>query len=133
MPHLTVEYSANLEPRLDVGGLLHAVHEAAMATKIAEVGGFRTRAERREHFVVADGDPRNGFVAIRVRIARGRDAATRATFAEAVFEAATAYLEPLFASVPLAISLEVAEIDPVGSLKRNNLHERMRARATVSV
>ncbi len=133
MPHLTVEYSANLEPRLDVMGLLHTVHLAALGTRIAEPGGFRTRAERRDHFVVADGDPANAFIAIRARIARGRDEATRKAFADAVFSAATAYLDHVYRTTPLAISLEVAEIDPVGSLKQNNLHARMKARDTVSV
>jgi 5-carboxymethyl-2-hydroxymuconate isomerase len=50
-----------------------------------------------------------------------------------VFSAATAYLDHVYRTTPLAISLEVAEIDPVGSLKQNNLHARMKARDTVSV
>lgn len=125
MPHVTVEYSANLDAELDVMGLLAAVHRAALATGMVEVGGLRTRAERREHFVVADGDPENAFVAIGCRVGVGRDAATRARFADAVFAAATGFLEPIFAARGLAISLEMAEIDPVGSCKRNNLHARM--------
>ncbi len=133
MPHLTVEYSANLEPRLDVMELLRAVHAAALGTGIAEPGGFRTRAERRDQFVVADGDPANAFVAIRARVARGRPDAVRKQFADAVFAAATDVLAPVFRITPLAISLEVAEIDPVGSLKQNNLHARMASRGDVSV
>lgn len=129
MPHLTVEYSANLEPRMDVMGLLHVVHQAALATGIAEIGGLRTRAERRNHYVIADGDPANAYVAIRARIGAGRDAATRKRFGETIFAAVKDYLDTIFHITPLAISLEVAEIDPVGSLKLNNLHARMKARA----
>ena len=33
------------------------------------------------------------------------------------------------AGVKLAISLEVQQIDPVGSVKQNNLHARLKARA----
>jgi 5-carboxymethyl-2-hydroxymuconate isomerase len=133
MPHITVEYSANLEPLLDVMRLLAVVHAAALQTGMVEIGGVRTRAERRDHFIIADGDPANAFVAITARVGVGRDDATRARFAETVFEAATEFLEPIFRITPLAISLEVAEIDPVGSMKRNNLHARMQARAAVAV
>lgn len=124
---MTVEYSANLDAALDVPALLQAVHRAALATGMVEIGGLRTRAERREHFVVADGNAANAFVAIRCRVGVGRDEATRARFAEDVFAAATAFLDGIFRATPLAISLEVAEIDPVGSMKLNNLRARMLA------
>jgi len=126
LPHITVEYSANLDPILDVPALLGTVHRTALSTGMVEIGGLRTRAERREHFVVADGNAANAFVAIRCRVGAGRDEATRARFAEDVFAAATEFLDGMFQTTPLAISLEVAEIDPVGSMKRNNLHARMR-------
>ena len=129
MPHITVEYSGNLDIALDVPALLGVVHRAALATGMVEIGGLRTRAERREQYVIADGDATNAFVAIRCRVGTGRDDATRARFAEDVFTAATAFLAPVFETTPLAISLEVAQIDPVGSMKQNNLHTLMRARA----
>jgi 5-carboxymethyl-2-hydroxymuconate isomerase len=133
VPHLTVEYSANLEPRLEVMRLLAVVHAAALSTGMVEIGGVRTRAERRDLYIVADGDPANAFVAINARVGAGRDDATRANFAETVFKAATEFLEPIYRITPLAISLDVSEIEPVGSMKRNNLHARMKARAEVSV
>ncbi|MCW3476963.1 5-carboxymethyl-2-hydroxymuconate Delta-isomerase [Limobrevibacterium gyesilva] len=129
MPHLTVEYSANLEPRLDVMGLLRAVHASALGTGVFEVGGIRVRAERRDQYVVADGDPANAFVAVHVRIGAGRDEATRVRMAEAIFKDVAAYLDPIYRTSPLAISLEVQQIDPVGSLKQNNLHARLKQRA----
>ena len=125
MPHITVEYSANLDAVIDISALLQAVHGAALATGMVEIGGLRTRAERREQYVIADGKPANAFVAIRCRVGVGRDEATRARFGRDVFAAATACLDPVFQTTPLAISLEVAEIDPVGSLKQNNLRARL--------
>ncbi len=124
MPHITVEYSANLDAALDVPALLRVVHRAALATRMVPIGGLRTRAERREHFVVADENPANAFVAIQCRVGVGRDDATRAKFARDVFAAVTEHLDPVFKTTPLAISLEVARIDPVGSMKLNNLHAK---------
>jgi 5-carboxymethyl-2-hydroxymuconate isomerase len=129
MPHIVVEYSANLDTRLDVMRLLGALHQAALHSGMIEPGGLRTRAERRSHCIVADGAPENAFVAIRVRVGAGRDVATRSRFADALFAAATDLLEPLYRSGPLAISLDVEQIDPVTSRKRNNLHARLRAGA----
>jgi 5-carboxymethyl-2-hydroxymuconate isomerase len=125
VPHLTVEYSANLELAADIAGLLHAIHRAALQTGVFEVGGIRVRAERRDLYVVGDGTAENGFVAVRVRIGVGRDDATRQRMAEHIFAAVTAHLDPLYRTTPLAISLEVQQIDPVGSLKQNNLHARL--------
>jgi 5-carboxymethyl-2-hydroxymuconate isomerase len=128
MPHVVVEYSANLEPRVDIPGLLATLHQAMLETGVAELGALRTRAARREHYVIADGDPANAFVAITLRLGHGRDAATRARVAQSVFDAACAFLEPDYARNALAISLELEEIPPPGSLKHNNLHARMRAK-----
>jgi 5-carboxymethyl-2-hydroxymuconate isomerase len=128
MPHVIVEYSANLEHRVDISGLLRTLHQAMLATGVAEIGALRTRAARRDHYVIADGDPANAFVAITLRLGHGRDKETRAGVAQGVFDAACRYLEPDYAKNPLAISLELEEIPPPGSLKHNNLHARMRAK-----
>ena len=128
MPHIIVEYSANLEPELDPQGLVNALHKAALATSVFPVGGLRTRAERRDVFAVADGDPDNGFVAVMARIGEGRDAATRRKVAQAlmaVLETETAWA---FATRGLGLTVEVAEIDGAASLKTNNLHDRMAAK-----
>ena len=57
MPHIIAEYSANLEDSLDVQALVDDLHEAAIASQVAELPGIRSRAARRAHFRVADGNP----------------------------------------------------------------------------
>jgi 5-carboxymethyl-2-hydroxymuconate isomerase len=72
MPHIIAEYSANLEPALDPQGLIDELHEAAVASGIAEVAAIRTRAERRDVYRVADGRPEIGFVHVVARLRIGR-------------------------------------------------------------
>ena len=72
MPHIIAEYSANLEDRLDVAALVADLHQAAIDSAVAELVAIRTRAERREHCRVADGNPANGFVHIVARLRVGR-------------------------------------------------------------
>jgi 5-carboxymethyl-2-hydroxymuconate isomerase len=127
--HLFVEYSSNLRGRLDVPALLGSLHQAALATGLFPIGGLRTRAYAAEAYCIADGHPDNAFVHVAVRVGHGRDLATRRKACEQIFSAACDHLAELFASVPLGISVEMQELDPELSLKKNNLHEHVRRRA----
>jgi 5-carboxymethyl-2-hydroxymuconate isomerase len=129
MPHLIIEYSANLEPELDVAGLVRATHDAALATGVFPLGGVRTRAQRREHHRVADGDPENCFVHLDIRIAAGRPLEVRKRAGDAIFAAVTDALAPHFKKRPLGISMEMGEINPETSWKQNNLHDIVAKRA----
>ena len=57
MPHVTVEYSANLETDVAPRALVDAVHDAVLSTGAFELGAARTRAERRDVYAIADRDP----------------------------------------------------------------------------
>ena len=132
MPHMTVEYSANIEEKVRIDGLLKALHEAAVSTAIAELAGFRTRAERRDQYRVADADPANCFVAITVRVARGRSAEDLKNLLDTVTGAATAYLEPVFATAPISFSCEVQEIIPEMRINKSNIRAWMKTRETAA-
>ncbi len=128
MPHIVVEYSANLEPAIDVPELLRNVHDAVLDSGVFQIGAVRTRAERRDLWVIADGDPANSFVHVELRMAPGRDAATRKRVADAVLAALAAATRDVFARVGMGLSVEVREIDNTASVRLNNLHERMAAK-----
>jgi 5-carboxymethyl-2-hydroxymuconate isomerase len=128
MPHIIVEYSANLEPSVDIPALLREVHKAALASGVFQIGAIRTRAERRDQFVIADGDPSNGFIHVDMRIAPGRDAATRMRVAQTVLDVVAGATRDVFARTGLGLSAEVREIDNSAAARLNNLHERMAAK-----
>lgn len=129
MPHLTIEYSANLEPDVGIQALVDRLHEAAIETGIFPLGGIRTRASVRPHYRIADGDPANAFVHVELRIAAGRDDATRARAGGHVFTALTDALAPVTSARPVAISFELQEITPAWSARLNNIHDRLNAKA----
>jgi 5-carboxymethyl-2-hydroxymuconate isomerase len=128
MPHVIVEYSANLESAIDVRQLLRNVHEAVLASGVFEVGAVRTRATRHELAIVADGDRDNGFVHVEVRMAPGREAAARKSLANAILSALAADTRELYARTGLGLSVEVRELDYTAAVRLNNLHERMAAK-----
>jgi 5-carboxymethyl-2-hydroxymuconate isomerase len=128
LPHIVIEYSANLETRIELRELVRKAHEAALASGVFEVGGLRTRCARRDIYRIADGHPDNSFVTVNVRIGHGRDEATRHRAGKMIFEAVCAHLSSVYATTPMGITLDVAEIDPSATFKQNNMHAIVKAR-----
>ncbi|MEZ5825244.1 MAG: 5-carboxymethyl-2-hydroxymuconate Delta-isomerase [Geminicoccaceae bacterium] len=128
MPHLIVEYSGNLEGRVDMRGLCDTLRRAAIETGVFPMPGIRVRAVRCDIFSIADGNPENAFIDISIRLRAGRemDAKKRAT--EAVFEAARTFLAAHFSAIPLALSLEMRDIDPELSPKCGSIREHLARR-----
>ena len=98
MPHFTLEYSANLDARVDIGKVVEVVRKAAVETGIFPLGGIRVRAIRCEHFAIADGSPDFGFLDMVLRLGEGRDLATRKKAGEHIFKVLSDHLDPVFAA-----------------------------------
>jgi 5-carboxymethyl-2-hydroxymuconate isomerase len=130
MPHLNIEYSANLEEVLDMQALVDRIHETALETGIFPLGGVRTRAEARKFYTIANGDPRAGYIHMIVRIGSGRDLETRRSAGERIFEALCDFTDELYRSRPLALSFELHEIPPDLAWRKNNLHELLKKGST---
>lgn len=128
VPHITIEYSANIGESIELDGLIRSLHETAIGTGVFPAGGTRTRAVARQDYRIADGHPDNGFVHIQVRIGHGRDDATRQRAAQALFDTVREHLQAYFDRAPLAISLEMEQIDPLTSHKQNNIHQYLKER-----
>lgn len=128
MPHIIIDYSANLDADFDIRDLARAVHERALATGVFPIGGTRTRIARREVYVVGDGDPENRYIHVQARIGVGRSPEVRQKVAEEIFAVVKDFTAAIFATKPLGLTLEIVEIEPVGALRHNNLHEIIAAR-----
>ena len=129
MPHFTIEYSANLDSRLDIGAVCEVVRKAAAETGVFPVGGIRVRAVRCEHYAIADGRKDYGFLAMLLRLGEGRDLATRKKAGEHVFDALSTHLDPVFATSKFALSFDMQINDKDTSWKRNNIHDALKVEA----
>jgi len=129
MPHFTIEYSANLDTRVDIGKLVELVRKAAVETGVFPIGGIRVRAIRCEHYAIANGEANFGFLAMVLRLGEGRDLATRKAAGEHIFKVLSSYLEPVFSSSKFALSFDVQVNDKETSWKRNNIHEALKPEA----
>jgi 5-carboxymethyl-2-hydroxymuconate isomerase len=129
LPHLIVEYSANVEDRIDLDALLDKLHTCALGTGVFPLGGLRVRAHRTERYRIADKAAENGFVHVTALIGHGRALDVQQRAGEQLFAALAEHLQSLYDKSPLAISLNMQEFHPVLNFKKNNLHEYVKKRA----
>ncbi len=132
MPHLVIEYSANVEDRIALDAMLDKLHACALTTGVFPLGGLRVRAYRADAYRIADKAPDNGFVHVTALIGHGRPLDVQQRAGEQLFAVLTEHLRPAYEQGPLAISLNIQEFHPLLNFKKNNLHEYAKRRAEKS-
>jgi 5-carboxymethyl-2-hydroxymuconate isomerase len=130
MPHFSIEYSANIDTRVDIALVVELVRKAAVETGMFPLGGIRVRAVRCEHYAIADGNPQHGFLAMVLRLGEGRDLAARKKAGEHIFKVLSAHLDPVFAGSKFALSFDMQINDKETSWKRNNIHDALKVETT---
>jgi 5-carboxymethyl-2-hydroxymuconate isomerase len=121
MPHIQIDYSPNLESRLDMPALCRRLRDAAVETGILPLAGVRVRATACTHVVIADGDPAHAFLDISVRLRAGRSDADKARATAHIFAAAEAFCADLLATSSFLLSLEMREIDAALAPKTSSI------------
>lgn len=117
MPHFQIDYSGNLDQVVDMGAVCEAIRKAAAEIETFPVAGIRVRAVRVDHYAMADGDPKHGFVDLSVRLREGRSDAVKKDAIERIFAALKGALRPALTSHSIALSAEMRDIDAVLSPK----------------
>lgn len=124
MAHLIYDYSANLPAALlDMPGLMHKLHRAAIDSGVFPEAGLRSRALRCEEFLVAAGDPQHGFVNLSMRVGPGRPRDQRLQLGRQLFELMVDHLQPVMAQQGVAISFEMRELEAELRFNGGNLRE----------
>lgn len=123
MPHITLEYSPNLETALNMRELCIVLKDAAAATGVFPPAGIRVRAIACAHVVIADGDPRHGFIDISVRLRAGRTDAAKTEACDTLFTAASEFTAAYMAAHPFMLSLEMRDIDADLSRKTSSIRD----------
>ena len=126
MPHIILEYSANLENAVDLQALCDQIRTAAADIPAFPMPGIRVRAHRVDFCSIADGDPKHGFIDISVRLRAGRPDNVKKAATQALFEAARAFLEPALTEHSIALSLEMRDIDPDLSPKTGTIRQHLK-------
>lgn len=123
MPHIIIEYSANVEPDIDMAEFCERLRLVATGIEAFPLPGIRVRAFRADHCAIADGNPAHGFIDISIRLRAGRTARVKAEAVQTLFDAARQYLSPAMQDRSLALSMEMRDIDPELSPKTGTIRD----------
>ena len=132
MPHLDIQYTANLEADADMTGLCQKLTAALVGLRndanepVFPLTGTRVMAWPAAHYAVADGAPDRAFIYLLLRIKPGRSDAIKKKAGDAVLACALAHLEPVFAKHAVGLTLEVDEGAHIFEGKHNNLADHIR-------
>jgi 5-carboxymethyl-2-hydroxymuconate isomerase len=132
MPHLVVLYSGNLETETDMTALCRRLADAMLSVRdehgqqVYPTGGVRVFAYPASHYAVADGERDYAFVYLNLRMGRGRSEVVKKHAGETLLAAATAHLEPLFASRYIGLTLQIDEGQEVFDAKHSTIHPLFR-------
>ena len=110
MPHLVLEYSANVPDQPDLRRLLLDLHDALAATGLFERKDLKSRAVRHDVFAVADGAEDRPFVALSIAILGGRSDEVKAAISETALDVLVRAFPELVAEGRGAISVEVRDL-----------------------
>ena len=110
MPHLTLEYTANLEEKAPTPELMLRVHALLESVAGIKAENCKSRWRKVEGWVVAEGEPQGAFVHLSLRILEGRAPELKAAVGAESLEILKAHFTPAPDGLDLQITVEVEEI-----------------------
>ena len=119
MPHLTLEYSDNIE--VDVQPLLARLHEEVVATGAINLKGIKSRAIRHTQYRIADGDPDYAFVHVGLLIREGRPIEIQKEATQRVMKVLKETFGHLFEKRKLSLTVDLKEMRDGIALTEHNI------------
>jgi 5-carboxymethyl-2-hydroxymuconate isomerase len=110
MPHLTLEYTGNLEQEIILDDLFPRLHGALVDVAAIPIGNCKSRAYRLDNYYIADGGPQHAFVHLAIRFMEGRSVEVKRMIGRGCLEV----LEELChspAGLALQITVEIQDIE----------------------
>jgi 5-carboxymethyl-2-hydroxymuconate isomerase len=121
MPHLTLEYTANLE--VDVQPLLARMHSELVATSAINLKGLKSRAVRHNEYRIADGNPEYAFVHVNLLIREGRPPSIQKEIARRLMTMLKETFGDRFENGYVSLSVDIKEMREGIALTSHNIPE----------
>ena len=119
MPHLTLEYSDNIE--VDVQPLLARLHEELVATGAINLKGIKSRAIKHTQYRIADGNPDYAFVHVGLLIREGRPIEIQKEATQRVMKVLKETFGMLFETRKLSLTVDLKEMRDGIALTDHNI------------
>jgi len=119
MPHLTLEYTANLD--FEVQPLLAQLHSELAATGAINLKGLKSRAVQHGLYRIADGNPNYAFVHVNLLIREGRPLDVQQDIAQRVMAVLKETFGNRFENSHLSLSVDIKEMREGVALTFHNI------------
>ena len=110
MPHLTLEYTANLSGTPPTAEMFLDIHRVLASVAGIHPENCKSRWRKVEEWVVGYGDSRSAFVHLDIRFLEGRPQEIQQALGEGILGILTNHFRPDRGEVDLQITVEVREI-----------------------
>jgi len=123
MPHLTLEYTANLQEQAPNADLLLGLHQLLEAVAGIKIENCKSRWRRVDDWVAGTGEGESAFVHLNLRFLEGRRLDVQQAIGAGAVDILRAHFTPAPVGLDLQITVEIQEIrkstyfkDPPGTL-----------------
>jgi 5-carboxymethyl-2-hydroxymuconate isomerase len=117
MPHLTLEYSANIDQEIRADDLFSELHQALASLANLNVENCKGRLVRLEDTYIGRGEPQNAFVHLDIRLLAGRAPELKRRIGQHCLRFLEDYFAPSTADRQLQITVEIVDIQPEAYFK----------------
>ena len=117
MPHVILEYSANVVDEVDEVALARELTRELAGAGPFKLADVKTRVYRAASFSVAGGDERQSFAHLTLRILAGRDAETRRAAGEHMLGVLRRAFARSLAELDCQLTVEICEMSPSNYFK----------------
>lgn len=111
MPHLNLEYSANVEQSIDYSALFAAVHRVLNEVGGVNLNNCKSRARKLDVFYLGDGSEKHALVHLEIALLEGRTPEVKSAVTAAVLELLRECYQPSLQTLDLQISVEMRDIE----------------------
>lgn len=110
MPHLTLEFSANIIEKNNLAALFPSLHKILATTLPTNINGCKSRAIECEQFYVGEGAPNSAFIHVTLKVLPGRTPEHLQELGQIIMNELKQYFQASLTKLKLQITLEILEI-----------------------
>ena len=111
-----------------MAALCQILRNAASNIKIFPLAGIRVRATKVDHYAIADGDEKHGFIDLTIRLCKGRSNAAKHDTIEEIFGYMRIFMEPVLAHTAVALSAEIRDIRADMAPKYSTIRQHLKGK-----
>jgi len=113
MPHLMLEYTKNLQSKIDFKEIFSKIHGEIIETGEFVSDDIKSRAICIEKYFIGDGDPEKGFVHLSISLLDQRDENLKIQLSKALLQVLSNYLKVNTKENKCQITVEVVNINSI--------------------